>query len=474
MRGVKRFFNAAPPGPDVFAGADLLFLRRSDSGLSVSGGVVDAWTGTGPSASASGGARPTDVATAPHLDDYRLADWDGINDSMTVASDINASANSLLVYVVINPRLATTQIQAIFDAYDGGSNRVAIMQGSGSGSGNVAVYDGTAWREIAAGKVGPQILVLDLRAGTGTAKAYRDFVQIGAAFDFVARTLQVGGGAIKIGSHFDGTSWPLNAQIAEIGIIKNPSDAYLAALNAYLAHRYPMTFQSKVKAVEAFSHVKALFLADRGLGTTSAVGSWYPAKSGVAPFGQVGSSRPTLEPAGFGAARPTLLFDGTDDYMYAGALSEWMTAADGYVYVLFEPITFAVADPGAGAYYLADPVWHSEGGYCGIGFYQSTNVVAFSYDSNYDERTAATTAARQIVRWRHTGGNLYLRINSDAESAGVASGNIGNITLSNRIGANPGATGNYAHMRVAAIVAGNDGALSSGDDAAIMAMLNAY
>ncbi len=460
--------------PDAIFGSDLKLWRRSDSGLSASGGVVDSWTGTGPGAAAALSDRPADVPSDPHLDGHRTVDFDGTDDWLAISTAVyGTGASDWICWAVVDADDRDANPQMVFDCWDGASDRLALAFQDGPGGGSVGFYDGVAWRTAGASKRGAQILVWDLRAGVGTARVYRDSVQLGAALDYSA--VHLGGTYTSIGSIFDGTAWHFDGAIAEIGVARLPSDARRDALFAYLAARYPLDFQKKVDAVTALSHVRAVFLADRGVAATGGVAdSWESAKAGVTAFSQIGASRPAVEASGFGAGRPALLHDGADDYMSAGQIDEWMTATDGYVYALFEPLTFAVADPGAGFYYQADSVWATSGGYTGLGFYQAANVSAYNFSGGYQHRTAPTAAGRQVARWRHTGGSLYLRAGGGAETAGVASGATGSTTATNRIGANPGATGNFAHMRLAAIVAGDDGALSAGDDAAIVAMLKAY
>lgn len=232
--------RSVPTLADIF-GADLKSFRIGDSGLTVPDGTpdptdpIDAWAGTGPNLTAALTARPlvTDVAGLG-----RCARWDGVNDSMLASGDIQVAPVDLFYWDVFDAEAGGAAEQALMDAYNG-STRVVVCQKSGTGSGNVSVYDGSAWREIAPATTGLQALVLDLRAGTATARAYRSGVQIGAAFDYVARALTVGSEAIRFGSHFDGVSWPFKGSRREIGIAINPSDARRNLLHARLKALYP-------------------------------------------------------------------------------------------------------------------------------------------------------------------------------------------------------------------------------------------
>lgn len=209
--------------------------------------------------------------------------------------------------------------------------------------------------------------------------------------------------------------------------------------------------------------VKAFFRLDNGYtlsSTTVSAFSGHTATAVTAFTQATGANQPVFQAAGFGTARPSILLNGSDDFMAAGALSEWIAAGAGAVYLLIKP-TAATA---GGA-----QIWEDASSQAGLRMVTGPIVRARNDDGAADvadQATALSTA--QVVRWRHAGGSVYSRVGS-TESAGVASGNTASLVGLNRIGWT--ATGMAGH--VGAIVAMNTDP-SVAEDAAIMSFLNAY
>lgn len=184
-----------------------------------------------------------------------------------------------------------------------------------------------------------------------------------------------------------------------------------------------------------------------------------------------GANQPVFNASGFGPARPSADFDGSSDYLEAGALSEWITASTGAVYVLFRQDAVSTNNaPNYNNY----PLWENIGAYAGIATRNGPTAGGFNYDGTYDDVNATfALATAQVARWRHASGNVYMRVGSSGESAPTASGNTALLTGNNRIGGNPGAVGLYFAGRIGVVVAMNTDPTAQ-EDAAIMSFLNAY
>lgn len=218
--------------------------------------------------------------------------------------------------------------------------------------------------------------------------------------------------------------------------------------------------------------VSAFWRADQGVTGTTQVSEWSPRK-GPAAFTQVtGTKQPALTENVFGL-HPSLRFDGTSDGMVGPTTGQLVTATEGTIYVLVRPISIALNDA---TIYFNDTVITDDGGYFGIHLRTgSPRVACFNYDGTADTTADAsvTLGAPYVVRWRHSGGNIYQRVGSASESAPVASGATQVTTRPTHIGMGYTGTSYFANVDIGAVVTAS-AALSSDEDAAIMAWLNWY
>lgn len=220
--------------------------------------------------------------------------------------------------------------------------------------------------------------------------------------------------------------------------------------------------------------VKAFFRADSSY-TLSAgtVSAWAgQTATAVTAFTQAtGANQPTFAAAGLGTARPSFTFDGANDYLVSGALSEWITAATGCIYILFK---CAAVSTNNAPNYNNHPLVENVGAYAGVALRTGPTAGAFNYDGTYDDAsTGFALSTAQVVRWRHASGNVYVRATGSAESAATASGATALLTGNVRLGGNPGVVAVYYQGEIAAAIAANTDPTAA-EDAAIMAFLNAY
>lgn len=220
--------------------------------------------------------------------------------------------------------------------------------------------------------------------------------------------------------------------------------------------------------------VKAFFRADSSY-TLSAgtVSAWAgQTATAVTAFTQAtGANQPTFAAAGLGTARPSFTFDGANDYLEAGALSGWITAATGCIYILFK---CAAVSTNNAPNYNNHPLVENVGAYAGVALRTGPTAGAFNYDGTYDDAsTGFALSTAQVVRWRHASGNVYVRATGSAESAATASGATALLTGNVRLGGNPGVVAVYYQGEIAAAIAANTDPTAA-EDAAIMAFLNAY
>lgn len=166
------------------------------------------------------------------------------------------------------------------------------------------------------------------------------------------------------------------------------------------------------------------WLASRGTTGTSEVTAWASGKAGVAAFAKSGTG-PALTAAVFGG-NPGLLFDGATMGMIGPA--SLIAQGEGTILALVKPTDF-IND--AAAHYNNDMYVADNGGaaYGIVGRKNTPRVYAYNYDGTQDTAgsTAAVADSVYLLQWRHSGGQLYFRVNEAAESAGTASGNTASV-----------------------------------------------
>jgi len=243
------------------------------------------------------------------------------------------------------------------------------------------------------------------------------------------------------------------------------------------ACREDLVYSAPAWALQALptdvASVQAFFRADHSvtLSGSSVTGWGSNGAVAITAFSQgVGANQPTFAASGLGTARPSFTYDGANDYLEAGPLSEWITSR-GAVYVLFKANSVSTNNT---PNYNNHPLWENIGAYAGIGLRTGPIAGGFNYDGTYDDASVSfALSTSQVVRWRHDVSNLYVRVGTSGESAPTASGATSLLTGNNRIGGNPGAVGVYFNGHIAAVVAMNTQPTTN-EDVAIMSFLNAY
>lgn len=225
-------------------------------------------------------------------------------------------------------------------------------------------------------------------------------------------------------------------------------------------------------APSTLANVRALWRADQGVNPISGkASSWSPqGPNGLTALtnGTAGS-RPTIVANGTPAGRPSLQFDNTDDVMTGGALSEWVTDTGGTVYTLAKQTGVDQANPQA---YQDHAMWN-RGAYAGVSAKVGPLVRAHLFDGAFKATAgqAIVLGVWNVLRWRLSGGSLYLRVNNNAEGVGVAAGTIGDVASAVTIG--NGASASPANAEIAAIVPMRT-SVTAAEDAVIMAWFNWY
>ena len=217
--------------------------------------------------------------------------------------------------------------------------------------------------------------------------------------------------------------------------------------------------------------------------TVSAVSAFWRADIGAAPaawtnqlasgdFAQpTAGKRPTVVASLFGS-RPGVRFDGAAQGMDGPTTGSVITASAGTIYVLaiVRSITLDAAN-----IYQSDTIVTDASGDWGMGLRSSTGFSSYNYDGTIDEvgPAAVTLATPRIFRWRHSGGNIYQRLDTGSETAGAASGDTLGTTNALRLGYGYTGANFFAALDVGAVVTAN-AALSAADDARIMRWLRWY
>lgn len=149
--------------------------------------------------------------------------------------------------------------------------------------------------------------------------------------------------------------------------------------------------------------------------------------------------------------KPIARFDGVDNRLFlsGGAISSYISASAGTMFAVFKAVAITTnnATPE-----LNDCVWSDVLGYTGTHLKSVPEVVAYNYDTNADTiAVSIATGTWYIVKWRHSGGNLYISVNGGSETS-VTSGNTGGLTGTFQIAMSQGI---YSQIDFAEIVAYN-------------------
>jgi len=220
------------------------------------------------------------------------------------------------------------------------------------------------------------------------------------------------------------------------------------------------------------SNVRAFFRADRGVTDISGKASSWANQTAYAITALTqgtAAARPTISANGAAPGRPSLIFDNADDVLTGGALSEWMTDTTGTVYILSKQTG---VDQNNALAYQNHAQWN-RGAYAGVATKVGPLVQAWGFDTalRATATQAISLASWNIYRWRHAGGNLFLRLNSAAEGAGVALAAIGDVASAVTVG--NGASASPANSEIAAVIALNTD-VTADENTTIMAWLNWY
>lgn len=150
---------------------------------------------------------------------------------------------------------------------------------------------------------------------------------------------------------------------------------------------------------------------------------------------------------------PGLTFDGVDDQMDGPLLSGLITASAYSLFIVLKPVTIAAS---SGTSYLNDAILGEAGGY-GLAYLDAgggtPKAVAGNFqaaaDSIVEQNLVATTNA-YIHAQRHSGGNLFISVNSNAETS-VASTDTGSLAGLTSIGRG-NITGHFGNFTVSEIL----------------------
>lgn len=137
-----------------------------------------------------------------------------------------------------------------------------------------------------------------------------------------------------------------------------------------------------------------------------------------------GASAAYRTPSAGALQLPNIDLDGYDDYYAGPKLNNFITASEFDVLVAFSADVINSTNH-------ANP-WENTGilidsyGYFGL-YLKNGFLLGYNWDSNSDTISIAlSTSTAYVVRFRHSGGNIYMSINGGSESS-VASGDTGDI-----------------------------------------------
>lgn len=211
--------------------------------------------------------------------------------------------------------------------------------------------------------------------------------------------------------------------------------------------------------------------ANLGVTDTSGVAAWAD-QSGLGNNFAEATSKHTLATNVWGN-RPAVRCSGTSK-LTGPASSALFTASTGVVYVLAKPTTISFDD---GTIYGNHTLMCDAGPYWGMFIRNNTPRFAVTHNDGTGDDTAYEAIADDttyVFRFRHSGGNVYHRINENAESAGVVSNNTGALTQVVRIGTAYNNISAFGFIGdIGAVIACN-AVPSAGQDAIIMSRLKAY
>lgn len=187
------------------------------------------------------------------------------------------------------------------------------------------------------------------------------------------------------------------------------------------------------------------------------------------------SHRPVLKKAANGInERNVVRFDGSDDLLYSAAiLTDLVSISASTRWVVFRAIALNTN--------VAD-IWKNDCAICdnndnwGVYFKSAAAVYNYQWDWDADiERTtseAITLNSANIMRSRHSAGKIYHKLNTNTESAGVSTSNIGSAGGYMRIGSGGYDWAVFTQIDIAEIIVA-DRAMSAGDMAVVDAYLTA-
>lgn len=182
------------------------------------------------------------------------------------------------------------------------------------------------------------------------------------------------------------------------------------------------------------------FYTDTGSNGTADV--WLDQSGNSRNFTIISDNPPAITTAGPNS-RACARFGGVSDAMQAAAISNFITASDGYIIASFIARTIATT---SASLYLQDGLWADAGGYIGapLGASDATRLIrAYNWDGTEDTPVltdAHVSGTAYVFEWWHTGGNLFGRLNGGTERS-IASGNTQVITGVLRIGGASGGMG---------------------------------
>jgi hypothetical protein len=206
-----------------------------------------------------------------------------------------------------------------------------------------------------------------------------------------------------------------------------------------------------------------------------AIGTWSDDSGQSRTFSQsTAGYKPLLKKAANGInSHNALLFDGTDDVLNCStALSYFVSAGAFTVFTVFN---YVAVDPNydGGTVYRNNAILEDTDSWFGVYLIRDSTIHGMVYDSLPNSTSESITVGVDYkFRFRLDTGKIYHKLNANAETSGVTSGNIGTLTNGLHLAMASYGTATYANIKISEIIIFNS-ALSSGNMATVDAYLTA-
>lgn len=214
----------------------VLWLRADSLSGWLDGDAVHTWTDE------SGQSNHATQSTAAKRPIYKtgivngkpVVRFDGIDDGMQLTSDVSEAISDHTIIFVVDPDSVPADGEYLLDS----ANGRLILAHSGPGSpGDIEVYDGGGWRNIAATAIGWQILTFNL--DDVAAEVFRDGASIGSDAAYVRQNTRT---PIGLGAVNDISAAFFAGDIAEVIIYTRVvTVGEQQSLDEYLSNKYGIT-----------------------------------------------------------------------------------------------------------------------------------------------------------------------------------------------------------------------------------------